>query len=354
MSTRVDRIDPLAKRPEGPDRVFYATGVLLDAEDFEAEQVYHRARLARALAYAHGTGTVAGLGVVWEEEDSDGKTVDRVRVEPGIAIDRVGRIIEVPGPACIRLRPWYDAQKDGDLADSYHDSVPITPDKLTRTKGKWTIEAGGVADSIELKGVIVDVFVRFMSCERGKTPAFASGPFDATDAVQPSRLRDGYELTLVPRVNDPSEHLPKPAWPALDGVTDPAQRRLRLQDAILGHWPEGSDYWTADGVLAGVSEHLKSVDPTAVFLARMVLPATTQLADVAHPVTRPVRDSEQPVRVNNHLRSFVYTAGALAQVLPWTTQSAAKPLADAATASTTGLGAPSTPGPAADAEQPGP
>ena len=38
-----------------------------------------------------------------------------------------------------------------------------------------------------------------MSGQRGKTPAFAVGPFDATDAVVPSRLRDEYELRLVPR-----------------------------------------------------------------------------------------------------------------------------------------------------------
>jgi hypothetical protein len=40
-------------------------------------------------------------------------------------------------------------------------------------------------------GVIADVFLNFVVCERGKTPAFASGPFDALDAIAPSRLRDG-------------------------------------------------------------------------------------------------------------------------------------------------------------------
>ena len=40
------RDDSLAE-VEGPDRVNYATGVLLNAEDFQAEQDYHRGRLAR-------------------------------------------------------------------------------------------------------------------------------------------------------------------------------------------------------------------------------------------------------------------------------------------------------------------
>jgi hypothetical protein len=54
--TRADALEAA----ERPDRPFYATGVLLDAEDFLDEQTYHRGRLARALAYLHGTGTIAG------------------------------------------------------------------------------------------------------------------------------------------------------------------------------------------------------------------------------------------------------------------------------------------------------
>ena len=72
--------------PEGPDRVHYATGVLLGAEDFRAEQDYHRARLARALAYAMGQGTLAGLEVIHEPEQAgDGDhpaRSERLLVEP--------------------------------------------------------------------------------------------------------------------------------------------------------------------------------------------------------------------------------------------------------------------------------
>ena len=45
---------------ETRDRLYYAMGVLLDATDFDAEQAYHRGRLARALSYLHGMGTAAG------------------------------------------------------------------------------------------------------------------------------------------------------------------------------------------------------------------------------------------------------------------------------------------------------
>ena len=342
------RSDPLTTRPDGPDRVHYATGMLLDARDFEAEQSYHRGRLARALSYANGIGTVAGLGVAWEQQDSEGQLVDRVVVEPGMAIDRLGRIIEVTRPACIRLQPWYDSQKPPErLVQSYRNLVHITPDTLRReANGQWVIEAGTTEESID--GVVVDVFVRFVACERGKTPSFASGPFDATDALQPSRLRDGYEVTLHPRVaSNPDLPLPDPGWPSFDGATDPAQRQRRLQDAILGRWRERSSYWTREGIIAG-PEHFADQDPTAVFLARMVLPASMPLADSARPVRHdPAADR---VRVDNHLRSFVYTAGALARALPWTVQPASN--LTVAPGSTTVVSTPTTPS-APDPQPPG-
>lgn len=314
MSTRTD---PITVKPEPPDRLVYATGVMLDAQDFEAEQLYHRGRLARALAYTQGSGTVAGLAVAWapNSKDADGNDVpgtDRVIVEAGMAIDRLGRIIEVPRAACLRLTNWYDAQTDTALAESYRHGVQITPDVLTRhvTDGRvwWSATAGTVAQLID--GVVVDVFLRFVACERGKTPAFATGPFDALDAVQPSRLRDGYELTLVPRRATPTD-LPFPLarWTSITGTT-PDERRTSVQDAILAAWREQSD-WDGDG-LKHEREQFPTQDPTALFLARLVLPAS-----VSPPSMRPERDNGTTVRVDNHHRAFVYPAGALAEALPW-------------------------------------
>ena len=45
------------------ERPAYATGMLLDAQDFADEQAYHRGRLARALLFLAGSGTLAGLAV---------------------------------------------------------------------------------------------------------------------------------------------------------------------------------------------------------------------------------------------------------------------------------------------------
>src|SRR5262245_1972829 len=55
-------LDPLVRLPRA-ERPAYATGMLLDAQDFQDEQTYHRARLARALSALAGSGTLAGLEV---------------------------------------------------------------------------------------------------------------------------------------------------------------------------------------------------------------------------------------------------------------------------------------------------
>jgi len=54
--------DPLYTQPLS-ERPVYATGMLLDAQDFADEQTYHRAQLARAMAFLAGGGTLAGLRV---------------------------------------------------------------------------------------------------------------------------------------------------------------------------------------------------------------------------------------------------------------------------------------------------
>jgi hypothetical protein len=117
MQTDTQLSDPLASATD-PDRPNYALGVMLDAKDFIDEQTYHRARLARALQFLHGTGTVAGLSVGYvaplppgSPEAPDGRE-EEIRVEPGVAIDGIGRLIEVPRAWCLTLPRWWDAQSN--------------------------------------------------------------------------------------------------------------------------------------------------------------------------------------------------------------------------------------------------
>jgi hypothetical protein len=77
--------------PTAPRRPKYFTGQLLTAEDFEAEQSYFLDGRRSDNRHLHGWGVVCGLGVT-----PSGK--DGVVVQPGLAIDGLGREIVVPDP----------------------------------------------------------------------------------------------------------------------------------------------------------------------------------------------------------------------------------------------------------------
>lgn len=285
MSTRTD---PLSRPGIRPDRPHYALGMLLAADDFEAEQTYHRGRLARALAYLHGSGTMAGLRVTVEapEEGEPGaEGGERVTVGPGVALDRLGRLVEVPRPACIRLGRWLAAQEQSRRAAAFTPKAPSTAVEGT---------------------VPVDVFIRFVLCENGKTPAFRTGPYDALDAVVASRVRDGYELSLRLRQED-APPLPASPWPVPPEGATPEERLELLRDALLDTaWREGTIAHDR-GELEPLPEHAVDQNPEELFLARLRVPVRTR--------ANPVRDTAREVQVDNHSRRFAYPTGALAHWL---------------------------------------
>lgn len=294
------RADPLSTGPRPPDRLAYATGTLLDASDFEAEQTYHRGRLARALWYLHGDGTVAGLRVVWQPPP-EAERSDELHVEPGVAVDRLGRLVEVPRRACLRLSRWYEAQPDTALIESFRTGFTFSPDVVARDSTGRITSIGGGSSSVTASGVVADVYLRFVACERGKTPAIATGPFDALDAVQPSRIRDGYALDLVPRRG--TLDLPDPRYPLIDEA-DPVVRARRVRDAALGAWRE--DRWTSRGLPPQAGQQAGQ-DPASLFLARILIPATRS------GTARPERTAAAEVRVDNHTRTFAFAPDALAR-----------------------------------------
>lgn len=280
MTTRDDALKSL----EPPDRLYYATGVFLDAEDMAAEQGYHRGRLARVLDYLHGSGTAAGLAVRWDSKK------DEVEVSPGLAIDRQGRLIELPRTACMDLSRWFE----------YWRQQMKDP---TNLPGE-----GAFAASLDLKQeyLIADVHLRFLVHERGRTPSFAVGPFDALDATSPSRLRDGWELRLTPRGDDPAT-LPQPLWPEREADEDMGTYQRRLQDQVLGAWRHGTQNWDGDKLKDDASTSGVG-DSSAVLLARIKIPVS--VGESMIPARR-----DAPVLVDNHVRRFVYSTDALVRWL---------------------------------------
>lgn len=282
--------DPL-ERPGTPERVNYATGVLLQADDFQAEQTYHRGRLAQFARHLIGFGTLAGLRVIAPAQTDN---LLELRVEPGLALDRFGRLIEVGGAQCIRLAPWFAAQDAARLRAATHDAP----------------------QTALAQAVVVDVFLSAQACGRGKTPSFASGPFDALDALVAARLAENPQLTLVMRMEGnpapgdgpppPAGDIPLPAnfWPAADAT---AAQKL---DAVLGSWDVGAAT-DADQALTPLQEHVLGEDPSAILLARVAIPVTLSRTAPGPgvPPPGPTLDTTQGVRVDNSLRPFIYVPG---------------------------------------------
>jgi hypothetical protein len=262
-------VDPLGALP-APERVNYATGALLDAEDFRDEQTYHRNRLAAALRGLTGFGTISGLRV--RAPVADDAELE-LSVDAGIALDRIGRLVEIAAPQCIRIARWFAAQPTPVLLAAMQPGPPLA--------------------------IIADIFLSARDCARGKTPAFATGPFDALDAVIPSRLAETPFLELVPR--DEAAPIPAPAnfWP---GVAASDDEKLR---AVLGSHERlnGAVGETFDPL----TEHVPGHDPLAVLLARVSIAVT--LPPGAPSDARPLLDLLTPVSVDNSLRPFIFLPG---------------------------------------------
>ena len=298
MSIQATGADPLVAQPRA-DRLSYATGMLLDAQDFSDEQTYHRGRLARALGFLAGAGTLAGLEVNYVAGTAT--QVEEIRVEPGVAVDRLGRLVELPRAACLRLPNWFDALGASDGGDTLREAAYEALD------GFVSARFGEAGATLPARAVVADVFVRFAACTRGLTPSFAQGPFDALNAVSVSRLRDAYELQMIARtgLDDHYSGLPLPPGASAlgDATADAADRRNALQDAVLHGW-EGSGHAGGSGGLAPAPEQPPGLDPSAVFLARVFIPVET--------ATPPARSADAPL-VDNWARRFLPPAALFAQ-----------------------------------------
>jgi hypothetical protein len=292
MSLQALQDDPLFAQP-GAQRPAYATGMLLDAQDFTDEQTYHRGRLARALAALGGNGTLAGLMV--QHVPQSATQAEEIQVQPGLAVDRLGRLVELPRPACLRLVNWYAATLAVDGGDTLATSTYT--DLARFVSQRFTDDA----TALPARAVVADVFIRFGACAVGLTPSFADGPFDALNAVSTSRLNDAYELLLVARTGlaDDYSGLPlPPAEPVLaDDTATQGQRRDALQDAVLAPYAGAA-------ALGPSPEQPPDIDPSAVFVARVFLPV-----DAASP---PARTAADPV-IDNYARRFVPAAALFAQ-----------------------------------------
>jgi hypothetical protein len=398
MAMATDNLSP----PPAPSRVYYSLGRMLGAEDFQADQDYHRSSLARALLQLCGTGTVAGLnvsvpqawqantyypasafvydasqnvqvntgtagvsgagpmtfataasatatdanGIVWTNEgqikvsgwlpgttftpptaitDSngnvqiltigpsfttaanppawntavggvtqDGPTLQsawtcvgaaelEIMVTPGLAIDRVGRLIEVPQTVCIFLQPWMTSQTVSDLDSALHSG-----------------------------NILVDVFATFVPCTQGVTPSFATqDDYDATDAFSANRLLDSFSMQLVLRT-DQNPLLPQDPWLATgavpSSVTTAVASALKQNILFANSGAAAAKPFSAGGVTP--AEYPPNFDASSVFLARISIPAKAPTI-----AGQPPAYQLNQLAINNLSRLFLYPTSLLARTM---------------------------------------
>jgi hypothetical protein len=416
MASPTDNLNP----PPAPQRVYYSTGRMLGVDDFQADQDYHRARLARALLQLCGTGTVTGLNVVieppvwqantaygqlafvydssnnlqvntgaagtsgsaltfatapggtvndatpvvWTNEgpiipagwqpgklftypsaivDSNnniqiltvkpnfttgsgsppvwsttigGPTNDgspsqaawtclgamqiELEVTAGLAIDRVGRLIDVPRTVCIILNNWLSQQIacwQNQLSNPVAGQVAMPDPNLAIHNGN----------------LICDVFATFVPCTQGLTPCFATeDDYDATDAFSANRYLDSFAMQLVLRT-DATPLTPADPWQKIDtlpaaGSALTGANETAVQNLLLA---------ATAGPVAAVAgskllvEYPPNFDQSSVFLARISFPA--KAGATGQPPTYNLAQISQ-TSINNNSRLFVYPAGLLARL----------------------------------------
>lgn len=208
-----------------------------------------------------------------------------IEVAPGLAIDRVGRMIESPVTVCIRIQPWLTGQSVTDLNNSL------------------TLHSGNI---------LVDVFATFFPCTQGVTPCFATqDDYDATDAFSPNRLLDSFSMQLVLRT-DADPQLPQDSWlPAgavpTGAVTAALTQTLKGSILAANSGPGAGSPFTLNGTAP--AEIPPGFDPSSVFLARISIPATAGSSG------QPPKYNLNSIVIDNLSRLFVFPPSLVARTI---------------------------------------
>jgi hypothetical protein len=206
-----------------------------------------------------------------------------IEVTPGLAVDRVGRMIEVPRTVCIRVQPWLANQALADLN---------------------SFLSGGTGN------VLVDVFATFVPCTQGVTPCFASqDDYSATDAFSSNRMLDSFAMQLVLR-NDSNPQLPQDPWDATGAIptgaiTPAITQNLKQCILSLNAGPSSTPPFAMTGLAP--AEIPPGFDASSVFLARITIPATAGASG------EPPNFDLSNIAIDNLARLFLYPASLVAR-----------------------------------------
>lgn len=167
-------------------------GMLLGVDDFETVDAYHRGKGWLHNAWLHREGTLWGLGVTLDPERGE------VRVEPGLALDALGRELHLEQPACLSVGRWLD-EHAGD------------PDLVLEDPGD-----GGVRFDAH-------VVASFRGCLTRQVPALVEPCEGSGQTTAYSRVFETVELRLVAGPAPSRDPLPYHRLRLLFGIADPVE-----------------------------------------------------------------------------------------------------------------------------------
>jgi len=151
--------------------VNYTNGMILGADDYTQEFVYHAARDQWITREALGYGTLCGLAV---DVEADGDKGPRIRVSPGSAAAPSGQLICVGREQCGSLNPWL---ADPDIADKIRElAAGLTP-----------------PDAIDLTLYLT---LCYTDCAVAPVPIPGEPCRSADELMRPSRIADDYTLNF--------------------------------------------------------------------------------------------------------------------------------------------------------------
>jgi hypothetical protein len=195
-------------RTDASKRVNYTLGLVLGVDEFQQDQLYHAAGRRGHNRLLHGYGTVWGLRVNPVPGGSD----PEIQVEPGVAVDPCGREICISDLMCVKLDRWLQAHKKAleHVIGTEGGTLPLA------------------------------VILCHRECPTDTVPVPGEPCRSQDDAMQPSRIRDGFELKLalrddapwgVPTVGSPPG--PEPGGLAVYRTSQPEERAVRAFGQLL-------------------------------------------------------------------------------------------------------------------------
>lgn len=275
---------PLIANGWRPNAPFPVPSAIVDSNGnvqvLKAASTFTAGPISPVWSTAIGSTTLDGSPVV-EAWTCAGPVQLEIEVSPGLAIDRVGRMIEVPRTVCIRIEPWLSNQSVSDLNAALHSG-----------------------------NILVDVFATFAPCSRGVTPCFATqDDYDATDAFTANRLLDSFAMQLVLRT-DAAPALPQDPWlPAgavpSGAITPTITQNLKQSILAANSGPSATPPFASSG--HSPAEIPPGFDPSSVFLARVSIPATPGASG------QPPNYNLNNIAIDNLSRLFLYPASLVAR-----------------------------------------